>query len=115
MTKFVPKGYLSIREALNRLGSELFPAEWTGEEYKAPEGLISKDEWLNWDPARGGDAPGQGLCERQYLLQPRQRCIGLVILAALLTKQNTWPANATGIHEVTSAFCLKLAISKQLS
>jgi len=42
MTKSVPKGYLSIREALNRLGSELFPAEWTGEEYKAPEGLISK-------------------------------------------------------------------------
>jgi hypothetical protein len=57
MTKFVPKGYLSIAEALNRLGRQLFPAEWTGEEYKAPEGLISEDEWLNWAPARGGDAP----------------------------------------------------------
>jgi hypothetical protein len=31
---FVPNGYLSIREALNRLGRELFPSEWTGEEYK---------------------------------------------------------------------------------
>ena len=70
MTKSVPKGYLSIREALNRLGRELFPAEWTGEEYKAR-----------------GD---------------------------LITRQNTWPANATGIHEVASAFCLKLEISKQL-
>jgi hypothetical protein len=32
---FVPNGYLSIQEALNRLGRELFPLEWTGEEHKA--------------------------------------------------------------------------------
>jgi hypothetical protein len=32
---FVPNGYLSIQEALNRLGRELFPSEWTGEEHKA--------------------------------------------------------------------------------
>lgn len=63
MPKFVPSGYLSIDEALNRLGRELFPAEWTGEEHKARRGLISEHEWLkNKDlpPARGGGAPGAG-------------------------------------------------------
>jgi hypothetical protein len=39
-------GYISIREALNRLGRELFPTEWTGEEHKARRGLISADQWL---------------------------------------------------------------------
>jgi hypothetical protein len=43
---FVPNGYLSIQEALNRLGRELFPSEWTGEEHKARRELISEDEWL---------------------------------------------------------------------
>src|SRR6187455_3211521 len=74
MTKFVPTGYLSIREALNRLGRELFPAEWTGEEYKAPEGLISEDEWLNWAPARGGDAPGHGPM-RKTLAAPAEEAL----------------------------------------
>ncbi len=57
MTKFVPSGYLSIREALDRLGRELFPSAWTGEEHKARPGLISEDEWLrikDLPPARGG-------------------------------------------------------------
>ena len=43
---FVPNGYFPIREALNRLGRELFPSEWTGEEHKARRGLISEEEWL---------------------------------------------------------------------
>jgi len=43
---FVQNGYLSIQEALNRLGRELFPLEWTGEEHKARRGLISEEEWL---------------------------------------------------------------------
>ena len=63
MSKFVPSGYISIREALNRLGRELFPADWTGEEHRARRGLISKDEWLrikDLTPARGSDAPGAG-------------------------------------------------------
>jgi hypothetical protein len=46
MTKFVPNGYISILEALNHLGRELFPSEWTGEEHTARTGLISADEWL---------------------------------------------------------------------
>jgi hypothetical protein len=60
---FVPNGYLSIREALNRLGRELFPSEWTGEEYKARRGLISEEEWLrikDLPPPRGGGAQGSG-------------------------------------------------------
>jgi hypothetical protein len=60
---FVPNGYLSIQEALNRLGRELFPSEWTGEEHKARRGLISEDEWLrikDLPPARGGGAQDSG-------------------------------------------------------
>ena len=60
---FVPNGYFPIREALNRLGRELFPSEWTGEEHKARRGLISEDEWLrikDLPPARGSGAPGSG-------------------------------------------------------
>ncbi len=63
MTKFVPSGYLSIRDALDRLGRELFPSAWTGEEHKARRGLISEEEWLkNKDlpPARGAGACGSG-------------------------------------------------------
>jgi hypothetical protein len=70
MIKFVPKGYLSIAEALNRLGRQLFP-EWTGKEYKARADLISKDEWLRTKdvaPARGGDA-GRGPA-RQTIAAP---------------------------------------------
>jgi len=60
MPEFIPSGYLSIREALNRLGRELFPSTWTGEEQKARRGLISKDEWVrikDLPPARGGGPP----------------------------------------------------------
>jgi hypothetical protein len=60
---FVPNGYLSIQEALNRLGRELFPSEWTGEEHKARRGLVSEEEWLrikDLAPARGGGAQDSG-------------------------------------------------------
>jgi hypothetical protein len=63
MPKFVPSGYLSIREALNRLGRELFGPAWTSEEHKARRGLISEAEWLrikDLPPPRGADAPGSG-------------------------------------------------------
>jgi hypothetical protein len=63
MTEFIPRGYISVREALNHLGRELFSSEWTGEEYRAPRGLISEDEWLrikDLAPARGSGAPGAG-------------------------------------------------------
>ncbi len=61
MSEFVPSGYLSIREALNHQGRQLFPLEWTGEEHKARRGLISEDEWLrikDLPPPRGGGALG---------------------------------------------------------
>ncbi len=59
MPEFVPSGYLSIHEALNRLGRELFPSAWTGEEHKARRGLISEEDWSrikDLPPARGGGA-----------------------------------------------------------
>jgi hypothetical protein len=44
MTEIVPHGYISVHEAVNRLGPELFSSEWTGEEYEARRGLISEEE-----------------------------------------------------------------------
>jgi hypothetical protein len=61
MTEFVPSGYISIREALNRLGRERFPAEWTGEEHTARSGLISADEWLKMKDLPGTGASGGGM------------------------------------------------------
>jgi hypothetical protein len=61
MTEFVPSGYISIREALNRLGRELFRSEWTGEEHKARSGLISADEWLKMKDLPGTGASGGGM------------------------------------------------------
>src|SRR5262245_10968131 len=60
MTEFVPSGYISIREALNLLGHELFGSEWTGEEHKARSGLISADEWLKMKDLPGTGASGGG-------------------------------------------------------
>jgi len=59
MPEPVPSGCLSIGDALNRLGRELFPSAWTGEEHKARRGLISEEEWSrikDLPPARGGGA-----------------------------------------------------------
>jgi hypothetical protein len=59
MPEFIPSCYLSISEALDRLGRELFPSAWTGEEHKARRGLIGKDEWnriKDLPPARGSGA-----------------------------------------------------------
>jgi len=61
MTEFVPHCYISVHEAVDRLGPELFPEEWTGKEHEARRGLISEEEWLKLKdlaPARGGGAPG---------------------------------------------------------
>jgi hypothetical protein len=61
MTDIVPHGYISVREAVDRLGRELFPEAWTGEEHDACSGLISEEEWLkikDLPPARGGGATG---------------------------------------------------------
>jgi hypothetical protein len=61
MNEFSPSGYISIREALNRVGRELFGSDWTCEERKARRGLISEDEWLkikDAPPPRGSGATG---------------------------------------------------------
>ena len=61
MSEFIPSGYLSLHEALDRLGRDIFGAEWTGEERTARRGLISQDEWSrikDLPPARGSGAPG---------------------------------------------------------
>jgi hypothetical protein len=65
MPEFVPSDYISMREALNHLGRELFPSKWTGEEHLARRSLIGADEWLkikDLPPAHGGgaDAPDAG-------------------------------------------------------
>jgi hypothetical protein len=61
MTEFVPNGYISIHEALNRLGRKLFPSEWTAEERTARSGLISADEWLKMKDLPGTGASGGGM------------------------------------------------------
>jgi hypothetical protein len=73
MPEFVPNGYISVGEALNRVGRELFASEWTGEEHKARHGLISEEEWLkikNVPPARGSGAPGSGTTTRETATMP---------------------------------------------
>src|SRR5262245_44852246 len=73
MTKFVPSGYLSIRDALDRLGRELFPSAWTGQEHKSRRGLISEDEWLrikDLPPARGGGGWGNGTSRKAPAAKP---------------------------------------------
>jgi len=46
MPEFIPHGYFSVRDALDRLGRELFQSEWTGAEHKARRLLISVNELL---------------------------------------------------------------------
>jgi hypothetical protein len=61
VSAFVPDGYVTVHEALNLVGRELFPSAWTGEEHSARTGLLSEDEWSeikDLTPARGGDAAG---------------------------------------------------------
>jgi hypothetical protein len=61
MPEIVPHGYISVCEAVNHLGCELFPEAWTGKEHKARRGLISEEGWLkkkDLAPPRGGGAPG---------------------------------------------------------
>jgi len=74
MPEFVPSGYLKMREALDRLGRELFPSQWTGEEHKARHGLISEDEWLrikDLPPPRGSGAlGGRRLLTRSPAVEP---------------------------------------------
>jgi len=69
MTEFVPNGYISIHGALNRLGRELFPSEWTGEERTARSGLISADEWLKMKDLPGTGASGGGMSPGRVIIR----------------------------------------------
>lgn len=74
MTEFVPNGYVSMREALNRVGSELFPADWSGKEHEARRGLMSEDEWLrikDLTPPSGGGSRGSDDMERSAPPPPK--------------------------------------------
>ena len=53
MPEFIPHGYFSVRDALDRLGRELFQSEWTGEEHKARRLLISVNELLQMARSSG--------------------------------------------------------------
>jgi hypothetical protein len=66
MTEFVPSGYIPIREALDRLGGEMFPAQWTRQEHTARSGLMSaEDAALPGTGASGsGMRPGGIIFER---------------------------------------------------
>ena len=73
MSEFIPHGYLSIHEALNRLGLDLFRSTWTGEEKNARRGLTSKDRWSrikDLPPPRGADATGGGRGRGNALARP---------------------------------------------
>jgi hypothetical protein len=73
MNEFVPRGYISIREALNRAGRELFGSDWTGEEHRARRGLLSEDEWLKIKDVprpRGSGAIGSGATLRETVAKP---------------------------------------------
>jgi hypothetical protein len=68
MNELVPKGYISIREALDRIGRQLFHSDWIGGEHKARSGLLSPDEWSvvkDLPPARGSGATGSGTMLRE--------------------------------------------------
>ena len=119
MPKFVPSGYLSIDEALDRLGRELFPSEWTGAEHKARRGLISEDQWLrikDLPPARVVMRPVPGERAVGHLPGPlRLGCLRRpTILPALRTKRST--RRASGMHPRAVGFAFRLSgeISKQL-
>jgi hypothetical protein len=56
MTEFVPSGYITIREALDRLGVELSPTQWTGQERTARTGLMSAEEAAS--PGTGASGSG---------------------------------------------------------
>jgi hypothetical protein len=87
MTEFVPHGYISVREAVDRLGRGLFPSEWPGEEHKARSGLISGEEWTIAQsaasaPHRTGDPSGS--LSRARAWQHTQRDAGMGAAAATL-------------------------------
>jgi hypothetical protein len=115
MNGFIPKGYIPVRNALNRLGGELFPSEWTGEERKARRGLISKDDWLKtkdlpplrwqWCARQRGDG-WKGRSRASYGHAASHRAS----LPTLSTRPSTGPIGDTRMHVIGFVPCLRVAI-----
>ena len=75
MSEFIPSGYISVDDALEHIGRETFPSEWTGQERRARTGLIGIDEWLrskDLAPARGSGAP-DGAPSRKSATRPNAK------------------------------------------
>jgi hypothetical protein len=57
-----PAGFISVREAAERIGVRIFGSEWTGKEAAARQGLASLEEWeqaqVEIVPVRGSGAGG---------------------------------------------------------
>jgi hypothetical protein len=74
MSAFVSSGYITVDDALNLIGRELFALGWTDDEHKARTGLLSEDEWSkikHLTPPRGGGAPGNGPRLQVSKVQPK--------------------------------------------
>jgi hypothetical protein len=116
MTEIVPHGYISVREAGNHLGPELFPEAWTGKEHAARRGLISEEEWLkikDLAPARRGGALGTALLPTTFAASA-----ATALHSTRDPSSSSYQAEyrARKRYENSSfAHCLKLAISKQPS
>jgi hypothetical protein len=73
MTGFIPRGYISVDEALDHLGRELFPSEWSGQERSARTDLIGIEEWhriKDLAPAKGSGAPPRKATNRSNANSP---------------------------------------------
>jgi hypothetical protein len=93
MTEFVPRGYISIRETLNRLGRERFGSEWTGEEHKARSGLVSADQWLKTKDLPGTGASGSGMRPGQVIIERTLPVTAGVPLTGDSRRRRTEPTN----------------------
>ena len=69
MSEFIPSGYISVDDALEHIGRETFPSEWTGQERRARTGLIGIDDLA---PARGSGAP-DGAPSRKSATRPNAK------------------------------------------
>jgi hypothetical protein len=117
MTEFVPRGYISIREALNRLGRELFHSEWTGEEHKARSGLINPDEWVKIGMSGSGTRRGR-VRLRPGCLRPaieEGETLSQPILVTLRTRLSTGRLSDMRPHVMSFVFGLRPVISKRPS
>jgi hypothetical protein len=104
----VPSGYITVRDALDRIGRELFPSEWTREEHKARTGLLSEEEWLQFKicPRR---AQARQCRKSGPKLQPRR------IRPAIRLPLRIGRTSATPPHVISFVLSLRRIVSKPAS